>query len=278
MSKPRDEYLCALGKRGQFRLSIINRANQNHINVLLNKLELQPSMYILDLGCGAGEITCQMAEKFPSVNVVAIDFSEEQIKAARENAASKKLNNVLFIVMSAYEVNNLQDRYRFDRIFIRWILGHLKEPQRVIESCKSLITPKGIIICEEGDIQTHHCESTNQSFLRCYSLFVSNIHKLQKIRGVDAEIGAKLPSLFNAAFREKASIETLHHQLILANTEQKEAVSTSFLDEVGQKFLDEDILTPKQLGELKEDLNKIAHDSEARIYYTADTSVTIKLR
>ena len=278
MNKPRDDYLCGVTKRAQSRLSILNAANQEHINVLLNKLDMHPGMCVLDVACGTGDITCQIAEKFPDVKVVGIDFSEEQTKVARENAASKKLSNVRFIVMSAYDILTLRETYQFDRIFIRWVLGHLKDPHIVIESCKGLLKPHGIIVCEEGDIQTHHCESANQSFLQCYGFFVSNILNLQKKRGVDAEIGAKLPSMFRAIFKDEATIETECHQLTLDKLEQKEAVTTYFLDEVGQKFMDENVLTLQQLNELKSNLDVIVHENEAKILYTADIAVIVKLR
>lgn len=278
MSKPRDDYLCEVGKRGQSRLSVFNTANQDHILALLTKLDLHPGMCVLDVACGTGDITCQMAEKHPEVMVVGIDFSEEQINLAKEKAANKKLDNVTFIVMSAYDIKNLSEQYQFDRIFIRWVLGHLKEPQRVIESCKELLKPRGLILCEEGDIQTHHCESTNQSFQQCYGLFVSNILSLQKKRGVDAEIGNKLPAIFRAVFNDQAIIETDHHQLTLKSIEEKEAASTSFLDEVGQRFIDENVLTQVQLNELKINLDEIVHEKEAKIVYTADIAVVVKLR
>lgn len=278
MSKPRDDYLCGVGKRGQSRLSIFNTANQEHINVLLNKLDLQAGMHVLDVACGTGDITCQMAEKNPNVTVVGIDFSEEQINIAREMAVNKKLYNVTFLVMSAYDIEKLSEKYQFDRIFIRWVLGHLKEPERVIESCKSILKPHGMILCEEGDIQTHHCESTNQAFLKIYGLFVSNIIHLQKKRGVDAEIGSKLSTMFRKVFNDQAHIDTGQHQLTLNTVEQKEAASTSFLDEVGQRFIDEQVLTQDQLMDLKTNLEEIVHEDEAKILYTADISVIVKLR
>lgn len=278
MSKPRNDYLCKVGKSGQSRLSIFNTANQAHILELFIKLDLHSGMSVLDVACGTGDITCQMAERYPEIRVVGIDFSEEQINLARETAASKKLGNVIFIVMSACDIIQLSEKYQFDRIFIRWVLGHLKEPQRVIESCKELIKPRGLILCEEGDLQTHHCETTNQSFQQSYGLFVSNILNLQRKRGVDAEIGKKLPAMFRAVFNDQAIIETDRHQLTLKSVEEKEAASTSFLDEVGQRFIDENVLTEDQLNTLKLNLNEIVHEDSAHISYTEDTAVVVKLR
>jgi hypothetical protein len=84
--------------------------------------------------------------------------------------------------------------------------------------------------------------------------------------------------MFRKSFQDLATIETDEHQLLLESSIQKEAVTTSFLNEVGQKFTDELVLTTEQLNDLKSDLDIIAHDSEAKILYTKDISVVIKLR
>ena len=278
MSSSRGDYLCGVGTHGHSRMSILNEANKEHVNLLLDKLDLKNDMLALDIACGTGEITCQMAERSPGAHVVGIDFSEEQIKIAREYAATKKLNNVTFIVMSAYEVKTLTERFQFDRIFIRWVLGHLEFPQRVIDSCKELLKPHGIIVCEEGNIRTHHCESHNPFFQARYGFFVEKIHALQEKNGIDAAIGEKLAAMFGAIFAEIATIETEQHQLTLTDSAQKEAVTTSFLDETGQKFTDESILTPQQLCELQSDLDIMSHDDKTKIFYTADTSVVVKLQ
>jgi cyclopropane fatty-acyl-phospholipid synthase-like methyltransferase len=111
MSRPRDDYLCGVGKNGHSRLAILNAANKDHIKILLEKLHLEPSMSVLDIACGTGEITCQIAETYPSVHVVGIDFSDDQIKIAKENSKNKKLVNITFIVMSAYDIKTLAEQH-----------------------------------------------------------------------------------------------------------------------------------------------------------------------
>lgn len=276
--KSRNEYLCSTSAAGQSRLSILNDVNDAHIGDLIHKLELQSGMSLLDVACGAGDITCRIAEKYPDVKVIGIDFSDDQVAAARKMAASRNLKNVEFIVLSAYDLEQLASKYQFDRIFMRWVLGHLKDPKSVIESCKKLLKPHGMMVCEEGDVKTHHCESANKSYLGKYSFFVTNILELQNKRGVDAEIGSRLPALFGAVFKDDATITEERHQAMLNKTAQKQAVTTMFLNETGQKFIGENVLTTEELDHLSKDLDQIAHDDEAKILYTADISVVVKLR
>jgi len=51
---------------------------------------------VLDVGCGPGEITCELARRHPTLSFVGIDHSEQAIERARRNAARLGLTNVRF--------------------------------------------------------------------------------------------------------------------------------------------------------------------------------------
>lgn len=53
---------------------------------------------VLDLGCGPGEITCELAGRRPDVSFLGIDHSDVGIATARTHAASLQLANVAFEV------------------------------------------------------------------------------------------------------------------------------------------------------------------------------------
>src|SRR5262249_51834897 len=60
----------------------------------------------IDLGCGPGEITCELARRRPDVSFSGADHSEAAIARARELAASLELTNVRFTAadISTYRV------------------------------------------------------------------------------------------------------------------------------------------------------------------------------
>ena len=51
---------------------------------------------VLDLGCGPGEITCELARRRPQTRFVGVDHSEQAVLAARANAARLGLANITF--------------------------------------------------------------------------------------------------------------------------------------------------------------------------------------
>ena len=51
---------------------------------LLDKLELKGNERVLDIGCGDGKLTIEIAKRVPDGYVVGIDNSEEMISFARK--------------------------------------------------------------------------------------------------------------------------------------------------------------------------------------------------
>lgn len=72
-------YSCAYWKNS----SNINDAQEAKLELICKKLNLQPGMKILDIGCGWGSFAKYAAEKY-GVSVVGITISQEQLELARE--------------------------------------------------------------------------------------------------------------------------------------------------------------------------------------------------
>ena len=69
----------------------------------LAKIPTDISTNILDLGTGSGAIALAIASQRPLTNITAVDFSEEALQVAQENAASLNLNHVAFVQSSWFD-------------------------------------------------------------------------------------------------------------------------------------------------------------------------------
>jgi trans-aconitate methyltransferase len=107
---------------------------------LLELLEAKPGEHILDLGCGTGHLTSQIAET--GAHVVGIDKSPDMIQQARQ-----KYPSLRFEVMDAREIAFPEP---FDAVFSNATLHWINEPERVITGIAKALRPGGRFVAEFG--------------------------------------------------------------------------------------------------------------------------------
>jgi SAM-dependent methyltransferase len=107
---------------------------------LLDLLKAQPGERILDVGCGTGHLTAQVA----SVGAICtgIDLSPDMIRQARE-----KYPRLQFQVMDAREITFAES---FDAVFSNATLHWITEPERVLAGIARSLRPGGRFVAELG--------------------------------------------------------------------------------------------------------------------------------
>ena len=83
--------------------SRIVRSYQRRVQALvLDRLALEPGMHVLDLGCGTGWATFEIASRLQgSGRVIGLDLSEGMIEQARMKLPAFPYANVAFVLQSA---------------------------------------------------------------------------------------------------------------------------------------------------------------------------------
>ncbi|MGF7119117.1 class I SAM-dependent methyltransferase [Methanobacterium oryzae] len=114
---------------------------------VISKLELKGNEKILDIGCGDGKITAQIARKVPEGSVLGIDSSKEMISLARKTFNSKKYSNLNFILNDAQE---LDFNNEFDIVFSNAALHWIKDHLSLLEQIKHSLRPSGKILFQMG--------------------------------------------------------------------------------------------------------------------------------
>ena len=109
---------------------------------------LQPGMSLLDVGCGPGTITADLAIRLAPGRVVGLDASAEVIDEARTLAGDRPPG-------LSFEVGDLFDLdYEdgtFDVVHAHQVLQHLGDPVAALVEMKRVCRPGGLVAARDGD-------------------------------------------------------------------------------------------------------------------------------
>jgi ubiquinone/menaquinone biosynthesis C-methylase UbiE len=79
-----ERYVIRGGREGYKRLQLLARARWPDTSDLFERVGIQPGMRCLDVGCGGGEVTFEIARMIgPEGSVVGIDIDEGRARRAR---------------------------------------------------------------------------------------------------------------------------------------------------------------------------------------------------
>jgi trans-aconitate 2-methyltransferase len=107
---------------------------------LVELLAPKPGERILDLGCGTGHLTAQIAST--GASVLGIDSSPAMIEQAR-----REYPHLLFEIADAREFNAAAP---FDAVFSNAVLHWITEPKRVVSVVFQVLRPGGRFVAEFG--------------------------------------------------------------------------------------------------------------------------------
>jgi trans-aconitate 2-methyltransferase len=110
----------------------------------IGKLALRGAESVLDIGCGDGKITAEIAKRVPHGRVIGIDRSEEMIALATRLI---QLPNTTFRVLDA---QTLDFDSEFDAVFSNSALHWMPDPEAVVRGIARALKPGGRIFLSMG--------------------------------------------------------------------------------------------------------------------------------
>jgi trans-aconitate 2-methyltransferase len=114
---------------------------------LIAKLKLRGGEHILDIGCGDGKVTAEIARAVPRGSVTGVDASRQMIGFAKSKFPAKKNPNLTFGVMDARRLRFAQ---AFDVIFSNAALHWVDDHQAILRGAATVLKPGGRLIVSCG--------------------------------------------------------------------------------------------------------------------------------
>jgi 2-polyprenyl-3-methyl-5-hydroxy-6-metoxy-1,4-benzoquinol methylase len=147
---------------------------------------LRPDLSVLDLGCGPGTLTIDLAREVLQGHVHGVDQAESQIAAARRAAEESQLTNLTFEAGDAGRV--LLQPAHFDLIFSHALFEHLPDPVGTLRAVRPSLKSGGSIALRSPDWggfvlfpETEACAGA-----------IAAYERMQRRNGGDTHAGRKL--------------------------------------------------------------------------------------
>ncbi|HZW10984.1 MAG TPA: methyltransferase domain-containing protein [Phycisphaerales bacterium] len=190
-----DRYIHGTDPDEQARLS---RLNDRLNSACLARLDLRTGMRVLDVGSGLGQMARAIARAVsPGGVVVGVERDAAQRAAAerlaREAAEDRlvefRAGDALALPLGPSETGS------FDLVFCRYVLEHLREPERAVAEMVRAARPGGVIALADDDHGLCHVHPPCPEFEPVWSAY----RRAYGALGLDERVGSRLPELLERA-------------------------------------------------------------------------------
>ena len=245
-----ESYVLRGGQAGAARLRLINRVKWPTTEGLLGTAGLRAGMRVLDLGCGGGAVTLKIAALVGAEGeVVGIDLDPSILRLVQQEADGSKLP-VTFRHLDAEELDEVAV---YDFAYSRYLLSHLRQPERALEAMVRALRPGGLLAVEDVFFPGHICYPLNAAFDRYLELYQAVV----RAKGADPQIG---PRLMGMAL--DAGLSNVQVELIVPTFREGEGkrVAQVTLEHIREAVLGAELATSTEVDAVVTELKAFADD------------------
>lgn len=123
------------------------RTAENSAGYLLP--HLRSGMQLLDVGCGPGTITSDLAALVDPGGVTAMEMTEAALQIARTEAERRGQGNISFAVTDVHTMDFANDA--FDVVHAHQVLQHVADPVRALSEMRRVCRPGGLVAARDSD-------------------------------------------------------------------------------------------------------------------------------
>jgi SAM-dependent methyltransferase len=110
---------------------------------------LKPEMTILDVGCGPGTITADLAARVPQGHITGLDAAPDVLGKAHAHATERGVQNIAFAPGDVHALP-FPDA-SFDVVHAHQVLQHITDPVQALREMRRVTRPGGLIAVRDVD-------------------------------------------------------------------------------------------------------------------------------
>jgi SAM-dependent methyltransferase len=252
-----DRYIIRGGLAGRERLRVLARAMQPTTAALFDRIGIAPGVSCLDVGCGGGDVTCELARRAaPGGRAVGIDRDGAKLVIAREEAGA---GAGLAVEYREGDVLTTELAPEYDVVYVRFLLTHMADPQAAAARIAGGLRPGGVLIVEDIDFTGSFCQPANAAYDRYAELYT----KAAWARGVDPNIGPRLPGLLVAAGCERVGVNVVQPAGMTPEGHERDVklVTPLTLENIADSAIAAELTTREEVDRLVAELYRLADDT-----------------
>jgi SAM-dependent methyltransferase len=148
---------------------------------------------VLDVGCGPGTITADLARRSSPGRVTAVEITESALDLARAEIARQDLDSVDFAVGDVHALD-FPD-HTFDVVHAHQVLQHVADPVTALREMRRVTRPGGVIAVRDSD----YAAFTWFPELPALDEWLDLYEKVARVNGGEPDAGRRLLSWAHAA-------------------------------------------------------------------------------
>jgi ubiquinone/menaquinone biosynthesis C-methylase UbiE len=224
----------------------------------LSRLGLGTGWVCLDVGCGDGQVTLELARAVGTTGrSVGIDIDEQALAIARRSARQAGVR-AEFIRADATEPPG---QGSFDLAYARLLLSHLADPSAALRAMRRAVRVGGRVAVEDLFTGTLRSEPPAPALDRLQDVYSATV----RAHGGDPTIGPRLPALFAAAGLGDVREDTVENRMTAV---EDKIFLAELVDNMREAMLATGAATASELDEIRDGVERAARDPE-RVFYQA---------
>jgi SAM-dependent methyltransferase len=205
MSQERQDshYIIRGGVAGRERLRLLARIMRPTTLSLFDRVGIRPGMSCLDVGCGGGDVTLELARVVGAGSrVVGMDIDATKLALARREAEAQHGAKVEFRNVGIRE-SELEPE--FDIVYARFLLTHLQDAPGAVRKMRQALRPGGVLVVEDIDFRGMFCDPDCPALWRYVAFYTQAVQR----KGGDPNIGPRLPGMLLESGFQKVQLNVV---------------------------------------------------------------------
>ena len=201
-SADRDDYLLGSRDTELQRLAFQHRVWAERAFALWTRAGFRRGTEILDLGCGPGFTTIDLAHLVgPAGSVLGVDGSERFLDVLRRRAAEADLANIRTIHCDVHDL--ALEPESVDGAYARWLFCFLRDPEAVVARVARALRPGGAFAVTDYFNYRAFTFAPRSAIL---DRVVEAVQECWRQRGGDLEIQGRMPRIMSSAGLEVSEV------------------------------------------------------------------------